>query len=64
MNPSNKIMIEGPSEQETNEIYDIYKMFKCDSNQNILAENLLLVLQSISGLRDIHKEISNEIDNR
>ena len=57
-------MIEGPSEQETNEMFGIYKMFKCDQNQNILAENLLLVLQSISGLRDIHKEISNEIDNR
>ena len=39
-------------------------MFKCDPNQNILAENLLLVLQSISGLRDIQKEISNDIDNR
>jgi hypothetical protein len=45
-------------------MFGIYKMFKCDQNQNILAENLLLVLQSISGLRDIHKEISNEIDNR
>ena len=57
-------MVEGPSEQETNEISDIYKMFKCDPNQNILAENLLLVLQSISGLRDILKEILNDIDNR
>ncbi len=37
-------MFEGPSEQEKNEIFDIYKMFKCDPNQNILAENLLLVL--------------------
>ena len=57
-----------PEEQrtdaETAELQDLYIMFKCNTDQNILAENLQNALMIISGIRDRSKEIQNDVMNQ
>ena len=53
-----------PSEAEDNQLDDLYTMFKCNKDQNILAENLQNALMVISGLRDESQEIENDVNNK
>lgn len=43
---------------------DIYTVFKCSKNQNILAENLQNLLMIISGERDQATEVQNNENNK
>ena len=54
---------ESRTEAEHNELQDLYVMFKCNTDQNILAENLQNALMMISGTRDRSKEIHNDVGN-
>jgi len=45
------------------QISDIYTLFKCHKDQNVLAENLQNTLMMISGLRDEANEIQNDDGN-
>lgn len=56
--------IESRPEAECSELDDLYVMFKCNTDQNILAENLQNALMNISGIRDQSKEIHNDINNQ
>ena len=40
---------------------DIYRLLKCEKNNNILAENLQNVLMIISGERDRENEVMNDV---
>ena len=55
---------EGRPEVESTELQDLYVMFKCNTDQNILAENLQNALMIISGVRDRSKEIHNDVSNQ
>ena len=56
--------IEKRTDQEQNELNDMYVMFKCNTDQNVLAENLSNVLMMIAGIRDRQNEIINDIGNQ
>ena len=56
--------IEKRTDQEQNELNDMYVMFKCNTDQNVLAENLSNVLMMIAGIRDRQSEIINDIGNQ
>jgi hypothetical protein len=43
---------------------DIYKVFKCEKENEIYAENLQNLLLVISGDRDIENEVVNDILNK
>jgi hypothetical protein len=51
------------SDAEKEQISDLYTIFKCNKEQNIMAENLETLLLIISGLRDELKVIGNDIQN-
>ena len=51
-------------DNESTELQDLYLMFKCNTDQNILAENLQNALMIISGIRDRSKEIHNDVGNQ
>ena len=56
--------IEKRTDQEQNELNDMYVMFKCNTDQNVLAENLSNVLMMIAGIRDRQNEVINDIGNQ
>ena len=43
--------------QQTQQVTDLYTLFKCDKSQDILADNLETVLMVIQGIRNREKEI-------
>lgn len=55
---------EARPDTENIELQDLYIMFKCNTDQNILAENLQNALMIISGIRDRSKEIHNDVGNQ
>ena len=51
------------SQVQEQALSDLYTMFKCNKDQNILAENLQSSLMMIAGIRDESQEIDNDINN-
>ena len=51
------------SQAQEQSLSDLYTMFKCNKDQNILAENLQSALMMIAGIRDESQEIDNDINN-
>lgn len=51
------------SQAQEQALSDLYTMFKCNKDQNILAENLQSALMMIAGIRDESQEIDNDINN-
>lgn len=43
---------------------DVYQVFKCSKQQNILAENLLTLLLAIAGEREQGREVVNKENNK
>ena len=41
-----------PTDMEEVLVNDIYTLFKCNKNQDVLADNLQNVLLAVSGLKD------------
>jgi len=52
------------TDPDAQELQDLYIMFKCNTDQNILAENLQNALMIIAGTRDKSKEIHNDVNNQ
>lgn len=51
------------SNEQEDQLNDLYTLFKCNKDHKILAENLQNVLMVISGQRDEHLEVANDIQN-
>ena len=51
------------SQSQEQQLSDLYTMFKCNKDQNILAENLQSALMMVAGIRDESQEIDNDINN-
>ena len=51
------------SNEQEDQLNDLYVLFKCNKEDKILAENLQNMLMVISGQRDSTIEISNDINN-
>ena len=51
------------SNEQEDQLNDLYTLFKCNKEDKILAENLQNMLMVISGQRDSAIEISNDINN-
>jgi len=53
-----------PSQEQEQQLDDLYTLLKQDKDQNILAENLQNVLLVVSGERDPQNEVDNEEGNK
>lgn len=52
------------SQEQEQQIDDLYALFKCRQDQKILAENLQNVLLVISGQRDANFEVENDLQSK
>jgi hypothetical protein len=52
------------SQEQEQQIDDLYTLFKCRQDQKILAENLQNVLLVISGQRDANFEVENDLQSK